>query len=275
MATTDPTLAANWGAPGNLTAEQQAALEEFQRRVDSEAVNRVKYSVETPENFACRFLRARKFDVDRSVALFEECLQKWAEAKPRELVEAGEVAAVGCPAEMIHVFYPHTAFGFDKMNRPVFYERTGQVQSTAITTVTDIEGMLRYHWINMVDHADKLFEQAAQRGTPNLSVVSVLDLAGMSMETVSKPAIELLKGIAGVDNVCFPELLGKMFIINAPRIFVGVWEIAKRLIDQRTQSKIEIIAQREFALNRLREFIDVDQLPAVRLGPPFLWCPKA
>jgi hypothetical protein len=33
--------------------------------------------------------------------------------------------------------------------------------------------------------------------------------------------------VAAIDQLCFPEMLGKMFIINAPSIFVAVWKVIK------------------------------------------------
>lgn len=33
--------------------------------------------------------------------------------------------------------------------------------------------------------------------------------------------------VAAIDQLCFPEMLGKMFNINAPSIFVAVWKVIK------------------------------------------------
>ncbi|CAM9759445.1 unnamed protein product, partial [Heterosigma akashiwo] len=39
---------------------------------------------------------------------------------------------------------------------------------------------------------------------------------------------------------CYPELMGKAFIINAPLFFVGVWRVLQGWMDPRTVSKISI-----------------------------------
>jgi CRAL/TRIO domain len=44
----------------------------------------------------------------------------------------------------------------------------------------------------------------------------------------------------GLDNVCYPETLGKMLVINAPYLAVQTWSIIKRFFDPRTLEKIEV-----------------------------------
>lgn len=37
---------------------------------------------------------------------------------------------------------------------------------------------------------------------------------------------------------CYPERLGKMLIIHAPRIFMAVWKIIYPFIDEKTKTKV-------------------------------------
>jgi hypothetical protein len=39
----------------------------------------------------------------------------------------------------------------------------------------------------------------------------------------------------------YPEILGNMFIINAPFLFTGIWAIVKVWIDDKTKEKIKIL----------------------------------
>jgi hypothetical protein len=75
--------------------------------------------------------------------------------------------------------------------------------------------------------------------------------------------MDLIKALTALDSVVYPELLGKMFIINAPRVFVAVWELIKRWIDPRTQSKIEILGNRGVWIARLQDVIGEENLPSV------------
>ncbi len=46
--------------------------------------------------------------------------------------------------------------------------------------------------------------------------------------------------ITKYDQDNYPEMLGHICIINAPAIFRVMWNVAKNMIDPRTQSKIEV-----------------------------------
>lgn len=57
----------------------------------------------------------------------------------------------------------------------------------------------------------------------------------------------------------YPEILGKMYIINAPFIFSGIWLIVKPWLDEKTKAKIKILGsgyQKE-----LLSQIDAENLP--------------
>ena len=65
-----------------------------------------------------------------------------------------------------------------------------------------------------------------------------------------------------IDSVCFPETMNNTLVINAPRFFSLTWNIIKGWIDPRTAGKIELISSRKSWEARLRELVDVDQLPS-------------
>ena len=48
--------------------------------------------------------------------------------------------------------------------------------------------------------------------------------------------------ISGLDSTCYPEILGKMLVINVPFLAIKTWNIVKRWLDPRTLSKIEVIS---------------------------------
>jgi hypothetical protein len=48
------------------------------------------------------------------------------------------------------------------------------------------------------------------------STCVIVDLAGLSAHQMSGKALEHLKSMISLDNVVYPEVLGKMFIVNAP-----------------------------------------------------------
>ncbi len=72
--------AANWGKLGYLEAEQTEALEALLKSHGDE-VEAIRYSVESPRECALRFLRARKFDIEKTHEIISEALQKFKEVR--------------------------------------------------------------------------------------------------------------------------------------------------------------------------------------------------
>jgi len=52
-----------------------------------------------------------------------------------------------------------------------------------------------------------------------------------------------------------------MIVLNVPGFFNLSWKIIKTFVDKRTVSKVELISNRQKGERRLKELIDLDQLP--------------
>jgi CRAL/TRIO domain len=64
----------------------------------------------------------------------------------------------------------------------------------------------------------------------------------------------LIKLASQIGSDYYPEIMGNMFVVNAPYLFAGVWTIVKGFIDERTRNKIKIMGS-GFE-KTLLEFID-------------------
>ena len=40
---------------------------------------------------------------------------------------------------------------------------------------------------------------------------------------------------------CYPEIMGNLFVTNAPMVFSGIWAVCKGFLDEKTRKKIKII----------------------------------
>ncbi|KAI8610753.1 CRAL-TRIO domain-containing protein [Chytriomyces sp. MP71] len=59
-------------------------------------------------------------------------------------------------------------------------------------------------------------------------------------------------------------MLGKMFVINAPMLFTGVWSLVKPMLDEATVQKINILGANY--QDKLLECIEAANLPAAYGG---------
>jgi hypothetical protein len=255
-----------WGQSGNLDDSQAKALQDFIAAVPPEDLNMAKFRVEAVESASLRFLRARNFDVHKAAQLLSECVQKKTELHASKFAALTPDECADCNVEVMKNWYPHSMMGYDKFNRPILFEKSGSVNPTAIHQMATKDGLIAYHWWTMENALNRMFEGAQSRVGEGVVVpiatCVVLDFTGLSMHHCSSKMMDHVKMLVNIDNCCYPELLGKMLVINAPWLAVTTWEIVRRWLDPRTQAKIEILAPGAESTSRLLEFINADQLPA-------------
>ena len=69
---------------------------------------------------------------------------------------------------------------------------------------------------------------------------SILDLTGFSMKMMNKKVYGLIQLASKIGQDNYPEIMGGMFMVNAPMIFTGVWAVCKGFLDEKTRNKIKI-----------------------------------
>lgn len=84
-------------------------------------------------------------------------------------------------------------------------------------------------------------------------------MTGFGLSKWNKLNIKLLKKYLDLAQNTYPELMGKLFICNAPLIFTGIFSIIKGWLDEQTQKKIQVIGSNFHA--ELFKYCDEDQVP--------------
>lgn len=264
-----------WGQVGHLTESQKSTLEIFKSAASEDKLNLAKFSVETVDQVACRFLRARQFDIGKAHDLLHECWVTKREKNATEYASAPVDETLQCEMTVLRKFYPHNQRGYDKFNRPLLFDNSGLINMNGIAHLTTQEALIGYHFWTMEKCLDELFTAGQQRAKPPpvgegndsapascISTCVILDLQGCSMATVANSAaMNHMKMLIALDNVVYPEMLGKMFVVNAPSFIVSTFAMVKGWLDARTQKKIELLGSGPEMHARLAEFIDADQLP--------------
>ena len=258
----------NWGRYGCLTPIEDQNLHFFLAKVNPQEIEINKYTTETKEQCACRFLRARDFDVGKAVALISESSVLLKQHKSDECVDLGPTACTGCDENVLKHFYPHSQQGFDRYGRLICYEHNGNANITAVKRITSSEGLLSYHLWTMEKVFDDLFSKSPKdpSGLHILSTLVVCDFDGFGFGHVKTDTFDHLKLLISIDNVCYPELLGKMVIINCPSFIVGLFNMIKGFLAPRTQKKIELLNSGPESMTRLAELISAENLPQMYGG---------
>lgn len=183
---------------------------------------------DSPDNLILRFLRARKWDSDKALAMLAHTLHwRLKESKVEDLLFGGERKCMENGEEGFHLqFKLSKAYfrGYDNEGRPIVIIRP-RLHHASEQSEEDI----RKYTLLVIEEARLLLKE------PVDSCSVLFDLTDFSMANMDYAPVKFM---IGVFEAHYPESLGKLFIHKAPWIFPPIWNVVKNWLDPVVAAKI-------------------------------------
>ena len=207
--------------------------------------------------FLLRFLRARKFDLEKTMEMFKKFLKWRIDMKVEEINQSYELENL----IQIKKLYPHGYHRTDKIGRPVYIELYDKTDVKELFKITTDDKMIKYY-IKQYERQIKYIFPACSAVVkrPVEQSCTILDANGIGITSLFGPIKGFIKLASDIGQDYYPEMLGKMTIVNVGFLFRAVWSLVKGFIDPKTQSKINLL--KSTYKDDLLKLVDEENLPS-------------
>ncbi|KAK4046415.1 cytosolic factor, phosphatidylinositol/phosphatidylcholine transfer protein [Microbotryomycetes sp. JL201] len=184
-----------------------------------------------------RFLRARKFDLQKAKVMWIDT-QKWRkEFKVDELYETFDYTEKAEVDKLYPRFYHKT----DKDGRPVYIEQLGKLDLKELYKHTTPERQIQSLVVEYEKfQRDRLPVCSELAGHLIETSCTIMDLKGVGISQFWHVK-NYVQEASAISQNNYPETMGKFYIINAPWAFSTAWSVVKGWLDPVSVSKISII----------------------------------
>uniref|UniRef100_A0A8C9AY46 SEC14 like lipid binding 5 n=1 Tax=Prolemur simus TaxID=1328070 RepID=A0A8C9AY46_PROSS len=236
---------------GHLTPMQESCLIQLRRWLQETHKGKIP-----KDEHILRFLRARDFHVDKAREMLCQSLS-WRKQQQVDLL-----LQTWRPPALLEEFYAGGWHYQDTDGRPLYILRLGQMDTKGLMKAVGEEALLR-HVLSVNEEGQKRCEgNTKQFGRPISSWTCLLDLEGLNMRHLWRPGVKALLRMIEVVQDNYPETLGRLLIVRAPRVFPVLWTLISPFINENTRQKFLICSGSNYlGPGGLVDYLDKDLIP--------------
>ncbi|KAK7197915.1 CRAL/TRIO domain containing protein [Novymonas esmeraldas] len=148
---------------------------------------------------------------------------------------------------------PCPIYGLDKEGLPVLWLAPDAAKLVIAMKDFTNEQLLRGQLRSMELGRYICLERKVERCT------YVIDLGGITMSSVNKVTLALLKGVMNLLQIAYPEIMRRLLIFNTGWAVSAAWKVLRPLVDVRVQDKIKFESGPP-TLAALQQYMAADQV---------------
>jgi len=238
-----------------LSDAQAESVAELGRRV-----RKYSHKHRTDPCTLLRFLRARKYDVDRAERYFKKAVSYWNKWGVRDALTTWNLEAY---ERCLGAWWLSGGFlGHGLKGQAVAYERLCRCYWPKLVGVLPWHDLVRLDIVHCLRCLAACEEESLRSGLPLGNGILVQDCDGFGWDQVSFSASVAMGRLVKARNFLMPECLSTILVIRAPTSWNYAWSMFKHTLDAGIRAKVKVARPGAESLALLREYISDDEIPA-------------
>ncbi|XP_037669945.1 SEC14-like protein 5 isoform X2 [Choloepus didactylus] len=236
---------------GHLTPLQESCLIQLRHWLQETHEGKIP-----KDEHILRFLRARDFHLDKAREMLCQSLSWRRQHRVDLLLQTWR------PPALLEEFYAGGWHYQDIDGRPLYILHLGQMDTKGLMKAVGEEALLQ-HVLSVNEEGQKRCEgNTKQFGRPISSWTCLVDLEGLNMRHLWRPGVRALLRMIAVVEDNYPETLGRLLIVRAPRVFPVLWTLISPFINDNTRQKFLIYSGSNCqGPGGLLDYLDRDVIP--------------
>ncbi|XP_077426520.1 SEC14-like protein 1 isoform X3 [Vanacampus margaritifer] len=236
---------------GDLTPLQESCLIRLRKWLQETHKGKIP-----KDEHILRFLRARDFNMDKAREILCQSLT-W-----RKQHQVDYLLETWSSPQVLQDYYTGGWHHHDRDGRPLYVLRLGQMDTKGLVRALGEESLLRHVLSINEEGLRRCEENTKVFGRPISCWTCLVDLEGLNMRHLWRPGVKALLRIIEVVEANYPETLGRLLILRAPRVFPVLWTLVSPFIDENTRKKFLIYAGNDYqGPGGLVDYIDKEIIP--------------